>query len=119
MNVRPAARPPLMPKPISAPWPLGMYLLRQLVRRVRRQAGIVDPLDFGVLAEVFGDAERVLAVAVQAQAERLDTLQEQERVERRQRRTEVAQQLHARLEDKRRRAKVGEAQAMVARIGRW
>src|SRR5262249_36058708 len=74
-------------------------LLGPLIRRVLGQAGVVDPRDFGVLLEIPGDRQRVLAVALHAQPERLDALQEQEGVERAERRAYVAQELHARLDD--------------------
>ena len=49
--------------------------------------------------EELGDLARVLLVTLDAQAQRFEPLEEQPRVERRERRAEVAQQLHARLED--------------------
>lgn len=83
-------------------------------------------LDLVLALEVLGDPVGVLEVAVKTQAERLDALRDQERVERRDGRAEVAQQLHARLEDEgqvraERRADAevpGEHQPVVALLGR-
>ena len=69
--------------------------LRPLVIRVRRQAGIAHPLDRRMGLEPLREPEGVVDVALHAQAERLQALQEEERVERRERRPEVAQPFDA------------------------
>ncbi len=71
------------------------------VRRVGREARVADPLDLGPVFEPAGDRQRVLAVALDPQRERLEALEEQERVERAERRADVAQPLDAELEDER------------------
>ena len=73
--------------------------------------GYVDPLDLVARLEPLRDRERVLRVALHAQAQRLETLEEQERVERRDRGADVAQVLQARLEDVLRRAAAPRAAA--------
>ena len=93
-----------MPKVMSAPWPLGRYFLGALVVLARLQAGIVDPLNAGMLLQVARHGQRILRVPLHAQVQRLDALQQQECVERRKRRAGVAQPLHARLEDEGERA---------------
>ena len=69
------------------------------------------------------DLERVLRMLALAQRQRLQPLQEQERVERTEAGADVAQQLHARLDDERHVAQarevaehVPELQAVVARV---
>ena len=57
-------------------------------------------------------------VPLQAQRQRLDALDDEERVERGDRRAEVAQQLHAGLERERGRAEVLVDHAVVRRVGR-
>src|SRR6266511_2322958 len=74
-------------------------LARPLVVRVRLEAGVGDPRDLGVVLEPLRERERVLAVALDAEGERLDPLQEEERVERREGRPDVAQPLDARADD--------------------
>ena len=79
---------------------------------VDSQAGVVDPGDLRVLLEVLGDRKAFSECALHAQRQRLEPLQEQERVERRQRRAEVAQQLHADLDDVRDRARARSTKLM-------
>ena len=67
---------------------------------------------------MLGDGKRILRVPLQAQMQRLDSLQQQERVERRECRAGVAQTLHASFQDERQRTErfpVGNA--VVRRIG--
>ena len=71
----------------------AQVLAHQRVVGVIRQAGVVDPLDLGMLAQVAGHLDRVLDDAVDPQRQRLDALQDLERVERRDRRAGVAQQM--------------------------
>ena len=59
------------------------------------QAGIVHPRHLGVLLQVLGHRQRVVADAVHAQRQGLDALQNEEGVERRERCTGVAQRHHA------------------------
>jgi hypothetical protein len=82
------------------------------------EAGVVDPLDAGMGLEMRGDGEGVLRVALHAQVEGFDSLQEQEGVEGREGRAGVAQALDAGFEDEGERAegcRVGEA--VVGGIG--
>jgi len=55
---------------------------RELVRRVGTQAGVADPLDGGGGFKPAGDRQGVGAVALDAKRQRLQTLQEEEGVER-------------------------------------
>ena len=88
----------------SAPDAEGQYRARALrqvlsgqrVVRARFQAGIVHPAHQRMGFEESGDPERVLAVPVHAHVQRLESLQEQERVERAERRSEGAKRLAAR-----------------------
>ena len=57
--------------------------LRQRVIGIVGEAGVVDPGDARIVAQEFGDAARVLDVALDAQRHRLDALQQQERGQRR------------------------------------
>ncbi len=68
--------------------------------------------------EELGDLLRVGHVPLDAQAQRLEALRDQERVERRGRRAEVAQQLHPGLQRVRGRAELGEHHTVVARVRR-
>ena len=101
MNLRARPRaPPASSKPTSPPWPpldisrparrrspvcvRGMDHLRRLPARLPRKSAT---------------ARRFRQWRSHAQRQRLDALKEQEGVERRHRRAEVAQQRHARLDD--------------------
>ena len=79
----------------------GEVLLGLLVAGMRLEARVADPGDLGPRLEPLGDRQRVLAVAGDAQRQRLEALQEQERVERAERGADVAQALDAQLEDER------------------
>ena len=63
------------------------------------QAGELNPLDLRVTSEVGGHRLGVGIVSLHPQAQGLQTLQEQERVERADGRANVAQQLHAGFDD--------------------
>lgn len=63
------------------------------------QAGVVDPLDIGMVGQELRHFPRVLAVPLHAQVERLEALEEEESVEGRKGRPCVAQQLDARLQN--------------------
>ena len=69
--------------------------LRQRMIPVGRQARVVDPTDPLVARQMLGDGERVVAMPAHPQRQRLDPVEDQEGVERRQRRPEVAQAEHA------------------------
>src|SRR5262245_17145718 len=79
--------------------PARQVLLTALVPLARRQTRVRDPLHFVALFEPLGDGERVRAVTIHSQAERLEALEEEERVERRHWRADVAHQLEPGLED--------------------
>ena len=71
----------------------------RVVPLARLQARVRDPLDLVARLEPLRDRERVLRVPLHAQAQRLQALEEQERVERRDRGAEVALVLQPALED--------------------
>ncbi len=79
----------------------GQVTLGELVGRVRLETRIADPGHLGSALEPLGHRQRVLAVALDPQRQRLEALQEQERVERAERRADVAEALDAELEDER------------------
>ena len=93
--------------------------------RAALEPGVAHREHLGSLLEPGGDREGVLHVPLDAQAEGLDALADQEGVERRGRGTQVAQQLHPGLEDERQvrtqraaDAKVaGVDQPVIARVG--
>ena len=86
-----------------------------LVGRVRLEARVADPGHLGPRLEPLGDRQRVLAVAGDPQRQRLEALEEQERVERAERGADVAQALDAQLQDEREVAERGRvADAVVA-----
>ena len=94
----------------------GQVLFRARVVAAGREAGIVDPLDAGMLFEMLGDGEGVLRVALHAQVQGFDALQEQEGIEGRERGAGVAQALDAGLEDEGERAEgLGVGEAVVGR----
>ncbi len=70
---------------------------RQLMRCVRLEAGVRDPGDLRVLLEVPRERERVVAVTLGAERERLEALQEEERGEGVERGADIAQDLEAQL----------------------
>src|SRR3954469_10235577 len=53
-------------------------LLRELVIRTGRQPGIVHPLDRGMLAQMLGNSQRVFGMLLQAQVQRLNSLEKEE-----------------------------------------
>src|ERR1019366_10579921 len=78
------------------------------------EAWVAHPRDGRVRLEEARDGERVLAVALDAQVQRLQALQEEKRVEGRQRRTEVAQEDDAQAHGERRGAeRLREREAVV------
>ena len=68
---------------------------------MRLEARVADPGHLGPGLEPLGDRQRVLAVARDPQRQRLEALEEEERVERAERGADVAQALDAQLEDER------------------
>ena len=93
-----------------------IFLVERMIR-MALDGRMVDLFDMRVLREVVDDFQRVLDVALDAQRQRLDALQQQERIERRNRRARVTQQKRAQVDDKGRRADVfREAQAVIADV---
>ena len=76
-NSRPASTPPLSSNESTAPTPLGAYLLAAAYQGRGRQARVVHRGDILVVLEPLGDLLRVLHVALDAQRQRLDALDEQ------------------------------------------
>lgn len=77
---------------------LPQQLQRNLVRRVRFQAQIRSPFHLGMLSQVSCQGQRVVAVALAAQAERLEALQQEEGAEGVEGGPDVAQGLGAQLD---------------------
>src|SRR4051812_27891981 len=73
--------------------------LGELMARMRGQAGVGNPGDLGLLLEPLRDRERILAMALDSQREGFEALQEEEGVERAERRSDVAEALDAQLQD--------------------
>ena len=118
MNFLPAARPPLMPKETIDPAPRGSSRLGELMVGMIFQRGMQHPLDRLVGGERFEHRERVAHVAFHADAQRLDALQQLERVGRRQAGAEIAQALGARAHDEGGLAELlVEDDAVIAGIG--
>ena len=96
---------------------VGIIAVVELLGAARGQARVVHALHLRVVVEELDDLEGVLHVALDAQGKRLQTLEQQERVERRQRCTLVAQKGRAGLGDVRgRAARVGEHDAVVGGV---
>ena len=93
----------------------------RVVPLARLQARVRDPLDLVARLEPLRDRERVLRVPLHAQAQRLQALEEQERVERRDRGADVALVLQAALRMYSRGpqlvGQLREHEAVVARVG--
>ena len=97
---------------------VGHVLLGAVVVLAGLEAGVVDPLDAGVRFEMLGHGEGVLGVALHAQVQRLEALQKQEGVERREGGAGIAQALDAGLEDEGERAEgFGVGEAVVGGVG--
>jgi hypothetical protein len=62
MKARPAALPPRIPNPMIAPHPVRQVPLGQGVIRMVRQSRIIHPFDGGVLLQMAGNSQRVLAM---------------------------------------------------------
>src|SRR5690349_5567781 len=76
---------------------LRQVLLCERVIAALGQAGVVHPRDLRMVAQEFSHPHRVGDMPIHAHRQRLQPLQQQPRVERRDRRAEDAQHLHARL----------------------
>src|SRR5512146_3558535 len=80
---------------------VGQVLLCEAVVLARGQAGIIDPLNTRVIFEELRYREGIFGVALHPEMKRLRSLQQEERVEGRQRSASIAQSLHARANDER------------------
>ena len=97
---------------------VGEVLLIQGVVGVIRQRGMVDLLDLGMVGQELDDLLGVLHMALNAQAQGLGTLQQQEGVERRDGRTGITQQDGADVGDESGGAGcISEGHAVVAGVG--
>ena len=93
--------------------------VHERLRRRIGQAGVVDPPDLRMRPEVAGDLECVGADAVHAHRQRLDALQDQEGVERREGRAHVPERHHARPADVGGRSqRLGEDHAVIGHVRR-
>ncbi len=118
MNFRPAARPPLMPKLMMAPAPLGSSRLASSMIGVGFERRMQDPFDRLVPGQKIEHRRGVVHVALHAHGQGLDALQQVEGVGRRQAGAEIAQALGARPHDEGRRAEfLAEDDAVIAGIG--
>ena len=88
-----------MPKDTIEPCPAGIYFCAELVIRARFQPRIFHPRHGRILRQPFRHGQRVAAVLLHAELQRLDALNEQERIERADAGPEIAQALHAHLDD--------------------
>ena len=91
MNRFPASYPPAIPNDSTPPNPFLRYFLAAALIGMRGQSGIAHPGHLGVLLEPLGQLESVVHLTLDSQREGLQSLKEQEGVERRQRRSEVAE----------------------------
>ena len=118
MNVLPASRAAAHAEGHERAVAAAQHPVGDRVVGARLEPRVVDPLDVRVPVEVPGDGERIGVVALHPQRQRLDALQEQERVERRERRAGVAQQHGARAADVGRRPeRIAPDDAVVGGIG--
>ncbi len=94
----PASYPPLIPKQMMAPLAVGQVPFPgALIVAARFEAGIVDPLDTGMLLEVASHGESVPGMALHAQVEGFDPLAAAETaLERRHGRAGIAETLNTR-----------------------
>ena len=101
--------PSLDPEPQDrAVQPAVVILLRQSVLRMVGEPRVIDPRHVGVRQQELRHRQRVRAVPLHSQGKGLYPLEEEEGVERGHRRTQIPQELHARLEDERDVAQAGE-----------
>ena len=66
-----------MPKVTSALAPLGRYFFARAAVGAGIEAGIIDPLHAGMLLQMPGHGQRILGVALHAQMQRFNALQNQ------------------------------------------
>ena len=98
------------------PLPLRQILLRDVVVGARFQSRVLHPRDRRLPSQPLGHRHGVAAVRLHAEFERLDSLNEEERVERADAGSEIAQTLHARLNDVGQRPEhLGELHAVISR----
>ena len=101
----------------TAPAPRGRYSLGQRVVGVRFEPGVGDPGDLGVALQVAGDRERVGAMALHAERQRLHALQQVPGRLRRHAGAVVAQRHRAHLHGEAEIAEgLGEGEAVIGRI---
>ena len=94
-----------------------IFPVQPLLLRILRDGRMVDPLHLRMAVQVLHHPQRVFDVALHPQGERFQPLQEQERMERRERRAHIAQEDGADLRHKSRRAgRVRKADAVIAGI---
>ena len=106
MNLRPAARPPLMPKLTIEPAPLRQQPPGQADDPGGFERGMQHPVDRLVGVQEIEHGSGVVHVALHAHGKRLDALQQLERIRRRQAGAEIAQALGAGAHDEGRRAEL-------------
>ena len=97
MKSWPASRPPWQSNEKIAPAPSGRYFSTSVPVAAGGQARVGDVRRQVVRREELGDRARVGDVAIHAQRQRLEPLQEEEGVERAHRRAQVAQRLGPQL----------------------
>ncbi len=118
MNRLPVSRAALDPERHERAVPAGEHAVGDPLVVARVEPRVVHPLHVRVVLKVPGDGERVGVVTLHPQRQRLDALQEEERVERRERGARVAQQHRAHAADVGGRAeRVAPDDAVVARVG--
>ena len=118
-KARPASTPPRNSNDRTAPTPLGAYFFARSCHGLEGRPGVVHRCDVVLAVQPLGDRLRVFDVALDPQTECLDALDELPGAHRRQRGTEVPEQLHPRLDDVREAVAdgAGVAGAVVRRVG--
>ena len=118
MNFLPAARPPLIPKDHDRPRAARQQPLRKLMVRMIFQRRMQHPVDCLVGGQRLQHRERIAHVALHAHTQRLDALQQLERVGRREARAKIAQTFRAGTHDEGGLAELlVEDDAVIAGIG--
>ena len=118
MNLKASSRPPLMSKVKMDAAAVGEILLVQGVIRVIGQRGVVDLLHLRMVCQEFDHLLGVLHMALDAQAQGLGALQQQECIERGDGGTGIAQQDGADVGNEGGRAcGIGEGNTVVAGVG--
>ena len=96
---------------------LREVMLVERMIRMRGERGMVDLLDLRMFREIVDDLQGVLHMALDAQGKRLNALQQEERIKRRDRRARVAQKERTQIDGESGSADVlREGKAMVARV---